>query len=171
MGWAEIKKRYESGGASASQSTENMAARRILHALGITEQLLSSAEAGAGLSYVKDATLLERSEGLVMYYSTAGMLRLRSHLPPVRDVKSTKEADEIVLELAEQWRGRADLVYRIRGTDHLRAVIRLGSTLVDTDLLPMPCSLRRSKDESCVLLDCEAQPYYSTVIRWETNNG
>ena len=138
MSWADIKRKYANGGTSASQSTEDMAARRILRALGLTEQSLPQAEtmAGTAAERTADTTLLERATNLYREYAHAG-LRAAVPLPPVRDVRSFREAENTVLELAEQ-RKRAVLVFRIRGTDHLQTIVRLSSLLVDTDNLPMP---------------------------------
>lgn len=172
MSWADVKRKYSSGMTSASQSTEDMAARRILRALGLTEQSLPQAEtmAGTASERMPDTTLLERAESLYLEYAHAGP-RAVVPLPPVRDVRGFREAEDTVLELAEQ-RKRAVLVFRIRGTDDLQAMGRLNSLLVDTDNLPMPCRLMKSRDGKCVLLCCEAQDYYNNMIRQETKvNG
>ena len=168
MSWADIKRKYANGGTSASQSTEDMAARRILRALGLTEQKLPQAEAMAGTAVerVRDTTLLERVERLFMVYAN-DRLRYVQSLPPIRDVRSFREAENTVIEIAEQHKG-ATLIFKIRGTDHLQAVTRLSSLLVDTDNIPIPCRLERSHDKKCVLLYCDAQVYYDDLVRKET---
>lgn len=171
MSWADIKRKYAKGGTAATQSTEDMAARRILRAVGITESKLPAAEREAGLDVQADATLLERAEQLVNVYRGSRLSLNISRLPPVRDVRSVKEAEDIVLEMAEPLGRRADLVYHVRGGDNLMAVIRLGSLLVDTDNLPLPCRLTRSRDASAVLLWCDAGVFYSSVITVEAPNG
>ena len=169
MSWTDIKRKYANGGASASQSTEDMAARRILRAMGLSEKTLPAAEKAAGLAETRqaDTTLLERATALVDAFGAAVLGRL----PPVRDVRSLQEAENIVLELGEQNRGRADLVYHVRGGDSLMGVVRLGSLLVDTDNIPMPCRLTRSRDGTAALLWCDAQVLYSKLLRPEVQNG
>ena len=166
MSWAELKRKYENGGCSASQSTEDMAARRILHCLGLTEKGIWKAERETGLDRERreDSTLYERASAL------ARLLPGRFVLPPVRDVKSVKEAEDILLELCETLTfhptsGFCAIVYRVKGSDDVRALLSKG----DTDVLyvpevPMPCAVRRSRDGTHVLLDCEAEAYYATIL-------
>ena len=169
MSWADIKRKYANGGASASQSTEDMAARRILRAMGLSEKTLPAAEKAAGLAETRqaDTTLLERTTALADAF---GALVLR-RLPPVRDVRNQREAENAVLELGEQNKGRADLVYRVHGDDRLMGVVRLSSLLVDTDNMPMPCRMTRSRDGTAVLLWCDAQTLYSKLLKPEAQNG
>ena len=166
MSWADVKRKYQAGGTSAGQSTEDMAARCILRALGLSERTLPNAERVTGTAecITPDSTLLERATAV------AATVACLPALPPVRDVKSPQEAEDMAVELGEQARGRADLVYRVRGDRTLMAMIRLGSLLVDTDNMPMPCRLFRSRDCSCVLLACEARTYYAYRLRGGRTN-
>jgi len=166
MGWTDIKRKYDGGGASATQSTEDMAARRVLRTLGLTEKALPAAERAAGLDVKRqaDTTLLERASAMA---ERSGHRALWP-LPPVRDVKSEKEAEDVLLELAEQH--GADLirpvalVYRLKGSQDLRAKTWLGDIeYLDLARFPMPCRLYRSRDGSCVLGDCDAQVLYDSL--------
>ena len=179
MSWVDVKRRYEEGRTATDQSTEDMAARRILRAMGLTEKTMAAMEKATGTaSEIRpDTTLLERAERLVRELDGKTLRLYPGRLPPVRSVSSPKAAEDIVLELAEQAGGqagrpaRAELVYRVRGADRLMAVTRLGSLLVDTDNLPLPCSLTRSRDGTAVLLWCEADLLYRHLIRPEGQNG
>ena len=81
-----------------------------------------------------------------------------------------KEAEDILLELCETLTfhptsGFCAIVYRVKGADDVRALRSKG----DTDVLyvpevPMPCAVRRSRDGTHVLLDCEAEAYYATIL-------
>ena len=165
MSWADVKRRYRSGGASAAQSTEDMSARRILRAVGLAEKALPAFERETGLcaEVQPDTTLLERAE------RAAAMRLQHAHLPPppVRDVRVLQDAEDAVMEMAEQ-RSPARLVYRVRGTDRLCAMVRLSSSLVDTDNLPMPCRLARSRDGTAVILTCEADAFYGAWAQGRT---
>lgn len=169
MSWADIKNRYKTGGTAATQSTEDMAARRILRALGLAEKGLPAAEKAAGLADGRqaDTTLLERAEALVVAFAP----ELRKALPPVRDVRNLREAEDAVLELAEQRPDGYGLVYRVRGTDNLTAMWKPHGQLVDLDDTPMPCRLSRSRDRSCVLMSCDAQVLYDKLMNREVQNG
>jgi hypothetical protein len=165
MSWADIKKKYRDGGAMASQSTEDMAARRILRALGVTEKRLPAAEREYGLDVKRqaDTTLLERSEALAARIG-------RFPRVPVRDVRSVQEATLTVLELAEQrkydgtW--PAALVYRVKGSEHLHAAEYVGpGDLLDLTKIPLPCRLKKSRDWTCVVLHCDAQDFYNSLVR------
>lgn len=176
MSWVDIKRRYEEGRTATDQGTENMAARRILRAIGLTEKTMAAMEKATGTaSEIRpDTTLLERAERLVRELDGKTLHLYLGRLPPVRGVRNLQEAENIVLDLAEQAdgrSGRANLVFRVRGTDSLMAVTRLGSLLVDTDNLPLPCRLERSRDGTAVLLWCEADLLYRHLIRPEAENG
>lgn len=169
MSWADIKNRYKSGGTAATQSTEDMAARRILRALGLSEKGLTAAEKASGLADRRqaDTTLLERVQAVVSAVSGRGPL------PPVRDVRSIGEAEEMALELAEQDRANCWLVYRVRGTDNLMAMRRVCDdlgTVVDLDL-PMPCRLFVSRGGCSVMVSCDAQALYNKLMNQEARNG
>ena len=163
MAWTDIRRKYSGGGALASQSTEDMAARRILHALGLSEKRLPAVEKALGLDAMRqaDTTLLERA-GAVAKHSSCGPL------PPVRDVKSDREAEEAVLELAEQravaFRPAA-LVYRIAGSQDLRAKLWIWSGLLELDKIPLPCRVSHSRDSRGAVVDCDAQDYYSSLTK------
>lgn len=169
MSWADIKNRYKTGGTVATQSTEDMAARRILRALGLAEKGLPAAEKAAGTAGQRqaDTTLLERAGALVGALAPA----LRKALPPVRDVKNLREAEDAALELAEQRPGGYGLVYRVRGTENLMAMWKPHAQLVDLADVPMPCRLFRSRDGSCVLMSCDAQALYDKLMNREVPNG
>ena len=171
MSWADIKRKYDGGGASATQSTEDMAARRVLRALGLSEKALPAAERNLGLDARRqgDTTLLERASAMA---ERSGHRALWP-LPPVRDVKSEKEAEDILLELAEQH--KADLlrpvalVYRLKESQDLRAKIWLGDTdYLDLARLPMPCRLHRTRDCQHVLADCDAEVFYRSCAKGGT---
>lgn len=171
MSWADIRKKYRDGGAMASQSTEDMAARRVLRALGVTEKALPAAERAAGLDAKRqaDTTLLERAAALA---ATTGIPALYP-LPPVRDVKSPKEADDAVLEYAEQRRhyGKVNpvaIVYRVSGTQDLRAKIWVNDSddcCIDPEGLPMPCRLYHAPGTTDILADCDAEVYFRHYAR------
>lgn len=169
MSWADIKNRYKAGGSVATQSTEDMAARRILRALGLAEKGLPAAEKASGLADRRqaDTTLLERAEALVGAFAPA----LYKALPPVRDVKNLREAEDVMLELAEQHPGGYGLVYRVRGTENLMAMWKPHAQLVDLGDIPMPCRLFRSRDGSRVLMTCDAQALYDKLLNQEAQNG
>lgn len=165
MSWADIRKKYRDGGAMASQSTEDMAARRVLRALGVTEKTLPAAERECGLDAKRqaDTTLLERAAAL------AGRI-CRFPLAPVRDVRSVQEATLAVLEIAEQRKYDGTwpiaLVYRVKGTEHLSAAEYVGpGDLLDLTKAPLPCRLEKSRDGTCVVLHCDAQDFYNSLVR------
>ena len=169
MSWADIKRKYDGGGAMASQSTEDMAARRVLRALGVTEKTLPAVERECGLDAKRqaDTTLLERAAALAERMGRRALFPLA----PVRDVRSLQEAELAVLELAEQ-RKHDDaawpiaLVYRVKGTEHLRAAEYVGpGDLLDLTRAPLPCQLAKSRDGTCVVLHCEAQDFYDSLAR------
>ena len=62
MSWTDLKRRYERGDLLASQSTEDMTARRVLRAMGLTEASFPRAEheLGTDLKRTEETTLLER---------------------------------------------------------------------------------------------------------------
>lgn len=171
MSWADIKRKYESEG-SASQSTEDMAARRVLRACRLTEKALWRAEkeAGTDLARREDSTLWERTVRLVRETVRATAF---FPAPTVRDVKSFKEAEDTLLELVEGWtaasRNVPVLVYRIRncktaGGD-LRALQSKGcADVLLLNELPLPCRLLRSRDGQSLLVDCDAGVYFDTLF-------
>ena len=169
MSWADIKRKYEDGGASASQSTEDMAARRILRALGLSEKALPALERQLGLDVRRqaDTTLLERTDAVAQRSGCPALWPLA----PVRDVKSVQEAEDAAIELSEQLRPCPALrpvaiVYRVRGSEGLRAKVWLGGLdMLDLHRVPLPCRLHRSRDLSCVLADCDAEDFYKSLVK------
>lgn len=173
MSWADIKRKYEDGGASASQSTEDMAARRILRALGLSEKALPGLERLLGLDAQRqaDTTLLERTDAVAQRSGCTALWPLA----PVRDVKSIQEAEDAVLELAERQKSYAAkpyvdrpvaIVYHVKGSEGLRAKVWLGGVdLLDLHRIPLPCRLYRSRDLSCVMADCDAEDFYKSLVK------
>lgn len=163
--WSDLKRDYERGVHTATQSTEDMAARRILRCLGLTEKSLGRHERERGLNVNCDQTLYERACA-----AAYDAVRTRLVLPPVRDVRSVKEAEETLLELCETLTfhpngGFCALVYRVRGTQDLRALASKGATdVLYVPELPFPCGLRKSRDGQAVLVDCDAGDYYGTIL-------
>lgn len=168
MSWTDIKRKYDGGGASATQSTEDMAARRVLRALGLTEKTLPAAERNLGLDAKRqaDTTLLERASAVAQRSGHRALWPLA----PVRDVRHWREAENTLLELAEQRRGDDSvrpiaLVYRIAGTQDLRVKAYAGpGRLLDLSKAPLPCRVERSRDKSCVVIDCDAQTFYDSLL-------
>lgn len=169
MGWTDIKRKYDGGGTSASQSTEDMAARRVLRALGLSEKSLATIERQLGLDVQRqdDTTLLERA-GAVAQRSGCQALW---PLPPVRDVKSAQEAEDSVIELSEQLRPCPALrpvaiVYRVKNENDIRAKVWLGGVdMLDPTRIPLPCRLYRSRDQSCIIADCDAGVLYNSLTK------
>ena len=173
MSWADIKRKYEDGGASASQSTEDMAARRILRALGLSEKALPGLERLLGLDAQRqaDTTLLERTDAVAQRSGCSALWPLA----PVRDVKSAQEAEDAVLELAERQKSYAAkpyvdrpvaVVYRVKGSQDLRTKVWLGGVdLLDPQRIPLPCRLYRSRDLSCIIADCNAEDFYKSLVK------
>ena len=173
MGWTDIKRKYENGGASASQSTEDMAARRILAALGLSEKALPGTERMLGLDVQRldDTTMLERVDAVAQRSGCTALWPLA----PVRDVKSAKEAEDAVIELAERQKSYAArpyvdrpvaLVYRVKGSQDLRAKVWIGGVdLLDLQRVPLPCRLYRSRDMTCILADCDAGDFYKSLVK------
>ena len=169
MSWADIKNRYKTGGTAATQSTEDMAARRILRALGLSEKGLPAAEKAAGLAdrHQADTTLLERVQAVVS--AVAG----RGALPAVRDVRNVGEAEAMALEIAEQSPSNPWLVYRVKGTNGLMAMRRVCDvcgTVVGLNM-PMPCRLFVSRGENSIMVSCDAASLYNKLLRPEVQNG
>ena len=165
MSWADLKRKYAAGECAASQSTEDMAARRILRALGLTEKTLWRREREAGIANDGRDTLLERARAVALELPEPIIL------PPVRDVKSVKEAERILFDLGETLtfgssRGFCALVYRIKGGSSLRAIVSKGEAdLLYVEELPTPCTIRKAADGKTVLLDCDAGTYYDTILK------
>lgn len=173
MGWAAVKAKYDLLG-TATQSTEDMVARRVLRAMGLTEKAFPRAERELGTDQKRtDSTsLLERVK---TYFAQAYEVTCRSfRFPMVRDVKSPKDAEHVLLDLVEQARDKrgTTLVYRVRGTDDVRALTCLGSgsTLFACDLV-LPCVLRRTRDGTFLLSDCAVQDYFNHVTGRDMKDG
>ncbi len=172
MSWTDIKRKYAGGGASATQSTEDMAARRVLRALGPTEKALPTAERKLGLDTRRqeDTTLLERAAAVADRSGCTALWPLH----PVRDVKSEREAEDILAELSEQTLSHSAtrpvaIVYRIAGTQDLRAKLWLGGVdCLDLSGLPLPCRLHRTRDGQHVLADCDAELFYKSCTKGGT---
>ena len=168
MSWSDLKRRYERGEFGATQSTEDMAARRILHCLGLTEKTLWRRERETGLNNGDPKTLYERA------CDVARERPERIVLPPVRDVKSEKEAEDTLMELCETLTfhptsGACALVYRVKGGKDLRALISKGQPdVLYLPEMPLPCTLRMGRDGKSVLACCDAEAYYATILG---NNG
>lgn len=173
MSWADIKNKYRSGGTSADQRTEDMAARRVLRALGLSEKALPGLERLLGLDAQRqaDTTLLERTDAVAQRSGCTALWPLA----PVRDVKSAQEAEDAVLELAERQKSYAAkpyvdrpvaVVYRVKGSQDLRAKVWLGGLdLLDPQRIPLPCRLYRSRDLSCIMADCSAEDFYKSLVK------
>ena len=173
MSWADIKNKYRSGGTSADQRTEDMAARRVLRALGLSEKALPGLERLLGLDAQRqaDTTLLERTDAVAQRSGCTALWPLA----PVRDVKSAQEAEDAVLELAERQKSYAAkpyvdrpvaVVYRVKGSQDLRAKVWLGGLdLLDPQRIPLPCRLYRSRDLSCIMADCAAEDFYKSLVK------
>lgn len=167
MAWTDIRRKYSDGGASASQSTEDMAARRILRALGLSEKALPGLERQLGLDVQRqdDTTLLERTDAVAQRSGCSALWPL----VPVRDVKSGREAEDAVVELAEMRGSDSErpvaVVYRVAGTQDVRAKVWLGGlSLLYLDRIPLPCRLYRNR-EQCIMADCDAQDFYNSLTR------
>jgi len=174
MSWADIKRRYEKSGGAATQSTEDLAARRILRALGLAEKTLWKAEKDTGLDnrVHAETTLLERATALARLKNSAFYPP-----PPVKDVRSFREAEDTVLELAEQ-RPYYDmarpvaLVYRVKVGKSLRTLLYAGcNQFLDLTRTPFPCTLLKSRDGKAILCDCDAQDFYTLVLHTEAAHG
>lgn len=168
MSWADIKRKYESSEGTATQSTEDMAARRILRALGVTEPHLYQAEreSGTGGLVSPDATLFERAVRLARNSTGA------FYPPPtVMDVKNAKEAETALLELVDANKAKSVLktpsvIYRIKGEKDLHAMLCLGDPeFLIVEKLPLPCRIRQSKDNGVLLADCDAQTYCNHAVK------
>lgn len=173
MGWAAVKARYDLLG-TATQSTEDMVARRVLRAMGLTEKAFPRAERNLGTDQRRtDSTsLLERVK---VYFAQAYEVTSRSWaFPAIRDVKSAKDAEHTLLDLVEQARDKhgTTLVYRVKGTDDIRTLTFLGSggTLFGVDLV-LPCLLRQTQDRKWLLADCDAQDYFNHVTGKDVKDG
>jgi len=169
MSWTDIKRKYEEGGADATQSTEDMAARRILRALGLSEKALPSWERRLGLDTLRqdDTTLYERACAVAQRSGCQALWPLA----PLRDVKNAQEAEDAAIELSEQLRPCPALrpvavVYRVKDTQELRVKVWLGGVdLLDLCRIPLPCKLYRSRDQSCVMADCDAEVFYKSLAK------
>lgn len=168
MSWADIKRKYETEG-TASQSTEDMAARRVLRACGLTEKALWRAEkeTGTDLARQEDSSLWERTVRLVRERAGSS-----AFFPPpvVRDVKSFKDAEDTLLELVDGWnaalcRNTPVLVYRVKGGKDIRALQSKGpADVLCTGELPLPCRLIISRDGKSIMVDCDAAVYFDTLF-------
>lgn len=168
MSWADIKRKYERQG-TATQSTEDIVARRVLRACGLTEKALWRAERDAGTENERreDSTLLERTVRLVQAASSGSQT---AFFPPpvVRDVKSFKEAEDTLLELIDglDRTVRAPvLVYRVKGGKDVRALQSKGcADMITVSELPLPCRIMKSRDGQETLVDCDAGTYFDTLL-------
>lgn len=163
MSWADIKKRYERGRIN-SQSTEDMVARRILRALGLTDKKLYEFECDNGIrdKVQEDTPLLDRAE------AAAAVVGGLSLIPEVREVKSGKEAETNLMELMEGGYTNPRnnrIVYRVKRGKDVRVLIAVrGNAAIDTANLPLPCALARGKEDDIVLIDCAADVYFNSVL-------
>lgn len=172
MSWADLKRKYESGECSATQSTEDMAARRVLRAMGLTEKSFPRAERelGTDLRRTETTTLLERVKA---YFSEAHEATSRVwRFPEVRDVRSVKDAEHILMDLVEQSREKANtsLVYRIKQTDDLRVMTYIGGGTIFGCDLTFPCILRKT-GEGLVISDCDAWDYFEHITGKDNEDG
>ena len=173
MGWYDVKAKYDMFG-TATQSTEDMVARRVLRAMGLTEKMLPRAERDLGTDRLRmeSTSLLDRVK---TYFAQAYEVPCRSfRFPAVRDVRSPKDAERVLLDLVEQSRDKCGttLVYRVKGTDDVRAMTYLGGslTLFASDLV-LPCTLRLTRDGAFLLSDCAAQDYFNHVTGKDVKDG
>ena len=168
MSWADVKRRYEQRG-TATQSTEDMTARRILRAMGLTEKTIWRAEREAGTenSRREDSTLLER----VTRLAQAGYRGAERFFPPptVRDVKNFREAEDTLMELVEAWkcvsRNYPVLVYRTKGSKDIRVLQSRGcSDVMCLDDIAFPCTLLKGRDGNTTIVDCDAGVYFDKLL-------
>lgn len=162
MSWADIKRRYERGGL-ATQSTEDMCARRILRACGLDERRLFKFERDNGLrdAVRDDTTLYERAVAAAKAHSQAGY-----SLPPVRDVRSKKEAVDMLREIPATY---PTIVYRIRMDDPRAMRLYPANEIVSLGELPAVCTVERVGD--CAIVGCDAQTYYDKLLKREDSDG
>lgn len=162
MSWADIKRRYETSGGSASQSTEDMVARRILRALGATEGGLPHMERELGLARRADDTLLERAVALARL-----MRDTVWRVPPIMDVRTVKAAEDALLDLVDGADVKADtaVVYRKTGERGIHAMIWLGKPdAIVASTLPVPCRILRCRDGETLVVDCDVGDYIAKKI-------
>ena len=168
MSWASIKRRYEAEGGLAGQSTEDMVARRVLHALGLSEPRLAAAERESGLAYDEDATLLERAVAVAMARSDSF-----GRMPEVMDARSVKAVEK---ELADEYeeRGKSEgtpaIAYRIGDERDVHVMSCLGPCgAVQACDLPLPCRLHMACGH--VMATCSAEAYFGKMIGKDAENG
>ncbi len=158
MSWASIKRRYETEGGLAGQSTEDMVARRILRSLGLSGPKLAEAEREAGLRYDENATLLERAVAVARARSDSF-----GRTPEVMDVGSEKEVAGILADEYDE-RGSAEgpptMAYRVDLGSDVRVMSCLGPVdAVHVDALPLPCRLHMTRGH--VMATCTAEAYFA----------
>ncbi len=168
MSWASIKRRYETTGGLACQGTEDMVARRVLRALGLSEPRLAAAERESGLAYDEDATLLERAVAVARARSDSF-----GRMPEVMDVRSVRAVEK---ELADEYeeRGASEgapaVAYRVAGEADVRVMSCLGpADSVRVGELPMPCRLHAVGGN--VMATCSVDAYFARRLGKETRNG
>lgn len=168
MSWASIKRRYETEGGLAGQSTEDMVARRILRALGLSGPRLAEAEREAGLEYDEDATLLERAVAVARARSDSF-----GRMPEVMDVGSERPVER---ELADEYeeRGTSEgapaIAYRTDDGKDVRVMTCLGQPeSVQVRAIPMPCRLHMACGH--VMATCSAEAYFGKMLGKDAENG
>lgn len=164
MSWADIKRRYAESGGTASQSTEDMVARRILRAVGTTEDRLPALERDKGLdkSRAADTTLLERAIALARVASDT----FRSP-PAVVNVNTRKAAERALFDTVDgkSVKSGSAVVYRRAKDRELRVLMWLGDVRsVDVTELPLPCFVYRHEKENTVIAECDALEYFKKQI-------
>lgn len=174
MSWTDLKRRYERGDLLASQSTEDMTARRVLRAMGLTEAAFPRAEheLGTDLKRTEETTLLERVR--TYFYERYPTTSRCFRFPEVRDVRSIGDAENVLLDIAEQAKDTkgVSLVYRIKGTENVRVMSTLspGGMIFGYEL-PLPCVLRATRDKGSIICDCDAQAYFDHVTGKDVQDG
>ena len=161
MSWRDVKARYAAAGG-VLQGTEDMVARRVLRAVGLTEGRLFGAERELGLrdDVRDDTTLFERARAVA--------LRLRGKACPSTtfdcgtETALLAEADE----LAEN--GVSAFFARVGDGKPVAVVGFAFAGAVYADAIVTPCALRRSSDGRLFMV-CDAGDYLKWLYGGDKN--
>ena len=173
MSWSAVKAKYDLLG-TATQSTEDMVARRVLRAMGLTEAAFPRAERDLGTDRkrTESTSLLERVK---TYFAEAHEVTCCIwKFPAVRDVRSIGDAEHTLLDLVDQARDKlgTTLVYRVKGTDDVRTLTFLGAGgILHTCDMAFPCLIRKTRYGKWLLADCDAQDYFDHITGKDVKDG